>query len=159
MLVLSLLGWWGGAGDGAMAQGPAALGGGVPGACDAIAAAWGALPGARVARSEGEFEDPVAGRGRTGCRVTVKGAFGALGAAQRPETRVVEVLQGRGLRYDDRYAADGPDGTSFALRADGMLCVVHGRWDGGDDSDPDYVPGDWYEFFAGCASLPAGGKS
>jgi hypothetical protein len=33
--------------------------------------------------------------------------------------------------------ADGPDGTSFRLRRGNLVCLVAGRWDGGDDMEPE----------------------
>ncbi|MDH3475946.1 MAG: hypothetical protein OEM59_19885, partial [Rhodospirillales bacterium] len=57
-----------------------------------------------------------------------------------------------GWSYDHRYAADGPDGTAFVLRRDRVLCLVTGSWDGGDDSDPDDQPEDWYEISVDCAA-------
>jgi len=59
-------------------------------------------------------------------------------------------LAARGWREDLRYAADGPDGTSFALRHNGTLCMISASWDGGDDSDPTYTPSDEYELTIGC---------
>jgi hypothetical protein len=32
----------------------------------------------------------------------------------------------------------------------GQLCIGEGRWDGGDDSDPTYVPDSGYTFTLGC---------
>lgn len=178
VLVLSLFGCWGRTSDRPVAhrptstvaqplpgtaRSPAAPGqmapaGGAARECEAIAATLRGVPEAEVTRSDGTFDDQVGGRDRAGCRVAVKGAFGALRGAQRPEIRLAEALQGRGLTYDHRYDADGPDGTSFALRTDATLCIVHVKWDGGDDSDPNYVPGDWYELLAGCTPEPASGK-
>jgi hypothetical protein len=132
--------------------------GGAPRECEAIAATLRRVPGAEVTRSDGTFDDPVGGRDRTGCRVTVKGTFGALRGEQRPEIRLAEALRERGLTYDHRYDADGPDGTSFAFRTDEVLCIVQGKWDGGDDTDPAYIPADTYDVFAGCTSEPASGK-
>ena len=132
--------------------------GGAPGECEAIAATLRRVPGAEVTRSDGTFGDPVGGRDRTGCRVMVKGTFGALRGTQRPEIRLAEALQERGLMYDHRYDADGPDGNSFAFRADEVLCIVQGKWDGGDDTDRTYVPADSYDVFAGCTSESASGK-
>jgi hypothetical protein len=119
--------------------------------CEAVVAVLGGLPGAKVTRSEGPFKDPIEGIDRNGCRVEAKGTFGALGNANRPEFQIEEALQARGLKPDLRYSADGMDGTAFALRNDRVLCLISGRWDGGDDSNPDYKTTDWYEISAGCA--------
>jgi hypothetical protein len=178
-LAVSLFGCWSPTTDTPAAHGPTSTGarplpgaasptaspgeaeasnGGAAGECEAIAATLRRVPGAEVTRSAGTFDDPVGGRDRTGCRVAVKGTFGALRGTQRPEIRLAEALQERGLTYDHRYDADGPDGTSFAFRTGEVLCIVQGKWDGGDDSDPSYVPADSYDVFAGCTSEPASGK-
>jgi len=48
--------------------------------------------------------------------------------------------------------ADGPDGTSYRALKKNVFCAVEGRWDGGDDSDPTYVPSPRYEVMVKCAS-------
>ena len=48
--------------------------------------------------------------------------------------------------------ADGPDGTSFRALKESVFCDVEGSWDGGDDSDPKYVPSPRYEIIVRCAS-------
>jgi hypothetical protein len=51
------------------------------------------------------------------------------------------------------YSADGPDGSDLAYTRDGLLCVIEGRWDGGDDSDPTVIPGPDFDVFVTCAPL------
>jgi hypothetical protein len=134
---------------GTPAQGPAPQ-------CEAAAGALRRVPGVRVTRSQGTFEDEVARRRLTGCRVTATGRFRAFRRDQpAPTDRVAEALGARGLARDHRYDADGPDGTAFAFRGGGVICLVQGRWDGGDDSDPSYRPDDRYEVTVGCASDPS----
>jgi len=48
--------------------------------------------------------------------------------------------------------ADGPDGTSYRALKKKVLCTVESHWDGGDDSDPKYVPSPRYEVIVKCAS-------
>jgi len=48
--------------------------------------------------------------------------------------------------------ADGPDGTSYRALKKNVFCAVEGRWDGGDDSDPKYVPSPRYEVIGKCAN-------
>jgi len=48
--------------------------------------------------------------------------------------------------------ADGPDGTSYRALKKNVFCAVEGRWDGGDDSDPTYVPSPRYDVIVKCAS-------
>jgi len=55
-----------------------------------------------------------------------------------------------------RYMADGPDGSSSAFQRGTVRCAVEQRWDGGDDSDPAYVPEDWYEERTICWAAPGG---
>ena len=53
------------------------------------------------------------------------------------------------------YSADGPDGSDLGYSRDGLLCVLEGRWDGGDDSDPTVIPGPEFDVFTSCAPLRA----
>jgi len=53
------------------------------------------------------------------------------------------------------YAADGPDGSDLGYSREGLLCVIEGRWDGGDDSDPTVVPSPDFDVFVTCAPLRA----
>jgi hypothetical protein len=53
------------------------------------------------------------------------------------------------------YSADGPDGSDLGYSRDGLLCVIEGRWDGGDDSDPAVIPGPDFDVFVTCAPLRA----
>lgn len=48
--------------------------------------------------------------------------------------------------------ADGPDGTYYRAFKKNVFCAVEGHWDGGDDSDPEYVPSPRYEVIVKCAS-------
>ena len=48
--------------------------------------------------------------------------------------------------------ADGPDGTSYRALKKNVFCLVEGHWDGGDDSDPKYVPSSRYKVIVKCAS-------
>lgn len=57
-----------------------------------------------------------------------------------PDTPVESALQAAGWAHADGYSADGTDGTVMGFVTKRFLCVVEGRWDGGDDSDSTYVP-------------------
>jgi hypothetical protein len=61
----------------------------------------------------------------------------------------------RGLFNEDGWCADrmadGPDGTSYRVLKENVFCAVEGHWDGGDDSDPKYVPSSRYEVIVRCA--------
>jgi hypothetical protein len=56
-----------------------------------------------------------------------------------------------GWRPDIQSEADGPDGTIFRIVRGSTFCLVEGRWDGGDDSDPTYVPSERYEVIVQCS--------
>ena len=47
--------------------------------------------------------------------------------------------------------ADGPDGSSFRANKGQVFCLVSAAWDGGDDSDPTYVPQKNLEMLIQCA--------
>ena len=53
---------------------------------------------------------------------------------------IEDALKRAGWDVDDRYSADGPDGTYYALACREALVEIRGTWDGGDDSDTTYVP-------------------
>jgi hypothetical protein len=57
-----------------------------------------------------------------------------------PDSRVENALQEAGWAPAYGYSADGPDGSVMGFVTKRFLCVVEGRWDGGDDSDSTYVP-------------------
>ena len=49
-------------------------------------------------------------------------------------------LRQAGWTIDDRYDADGTDGTVFVLLCREAMVEIDARWEGGDDSDTTYVP-------------------
>jgi hypothetical protein len=53
------------------------------------------------------------------------------------------------------YSADGPDGSDLGYSRGMLLCVLEGRWDGGDDSDPTVTPSPEFDVFVACAPLRA----
>jgi hypothetical protein len=59
------------------------------------------------------------------------------------------------MSMEATYSADGPDGSDLGYSRDGILCVIEGRWDGGDDSDPTVIPGPEFDVFVTCAPLRA----
>jgi hypothetical protein len=123
--------------------------------CDTVAALVPGLPGIRIQRSNGVVHDDRMGREHYGCRVTVIGSTVAFRNATSPDEVLRKKLGTRGWQEDLRYAADGPDGTAYALRSHSVLCLFRGRWDGGDDSDPTYVPDDRYVLIVACMAEPA----
>ncbi len=108
------------------------------------------MPGVKVERTDGPFADHRTGKESDGAGLTVRGTFGVLKGKPDPTAVAHQKLQDAGWQEDIEYSADGPDGTTFAMRKDGILCFVEGRWDGGDGSDPSYVPPDDYTVTIQC---------
>jgi len=108
------------------------------------------MPGVKVERTDGPFPDRRTGKELDGAGLTVRGNFGALHGKPDPTAVAHQKLQEMGWQEDIEYSADGPDGTTFAMRKDGILCFVEGRWDGGDGSDPSHVPPDEYTVTIQC---------
>jgi hypothetical protein len=59
-------------------------------------------------------------------------------------------LAHRGWSAHHGYTANGPDGSAMGFVNERYLCVVEGSWDGGDDSDPGYVPAIGCEMTVTC---------
>lgn len=57
-----------------------------------------------------------------------------------PMMRMEYALNAAGWTAHNAYAADGPDGSAMGFVSKRHFCYVEGHWDGGDDSDPRYVP-------------------
>jgi ketosteroid isomerase-like protein len=125
-------------------------------ACEAIYRAVLALPGTAVDRREGTYYDENIERDLTGCIIDVSGVWSELGGRASPGDTVYQLLASQGWRQEPRYSVDGPDGTFFALSKGEIWCFVRGQWDGGDDADSEYVPGDVYQFFVCVARFVAG---
>jgi hypothetical protein len=109
-----------------------------------------ATPGVKVERTEGPFPDHRSGKEADGAGLAVRGTFGALHGAPEPTALLNQRLRDAGWQEDIAYSADGPDGTTFAMRKDGILCFVEGRWDGGDATDPANPPPDDYTVTIQC---------
>ena len=57
-----------------------------------------------------------------------------------PHDALMNALRAAGWVDDWNYSADGQDGTVMGFVCRQFLCVVEGRWDGGDPTDTTYVP-------------------
>jgi hypothetical protein len=83
-----------------------------------------------------------------GCHVEASG----IPAGKRdPMGDLLNDLRRKGWANHDDISADGPDGSVVGLRRGAVLCQVEGRWDGGDDSDPSYVPDPDVRLVIDCA--------
>ncbi len=118
--------------------------------CDSVAQAVTSMPSVTIARTDTVIRDPLTERATSGCRVHLTGSMSAFQQTGTPDEHLRSLLPTRSWTEDLSYAADGPDGTAFALRRGAVLCLFRGRWDGGDDADPTYVPSDRYELVVGC---------
>lgn len=67
-----------------------------------------------------------------------------------PVEEVARALTAAGWGYHSGYSADGPDGTVMGFETRKYVCIIEGRWDGGDDSDPTYLPAPGCEMTATC---------
>lgn len=120
--------------------------------CDALAEMIAGIPGTKLTRSVGSFEDEIGSSTKYGCVLKTEGSFKALGNEDLPpDVRIARFAESKGWETDSSRSADGPDGTVFAFRPPAAWCLVTGKWDGGDDSDPTYVPDDKYQITIGCA--------
>ena len=66
--------------------------------------------------------------------------YGTHTAGAPGNDAIREALMAAGWDMDNRYSADGPDGTYFAMACGEALVEIRGSWEGGDDSDTTYVP-------------------
>lgn len=107
------------------------------------------------------------GRHYRGCVIRLTGNASKVTGTQRPDGlfgnslpycpdgKIPEDLPGDLLNEDGwcgDKGADGPDGTSYRALKKNVFCTVEGNWDGGDDSDPMYVPSPRYEVIVKCAN-------
>lgn len=130
------------------------LGAGVLEACDVADTLLQRAPGTTRRRVDpipfdSAWGEPV---GRTACRVA---AVGHVPGEYAIIDSLIAWLTERGWDTRTSIAADGPDGTVQGLRRSGVTCVIEGRWDGGDDSDPAYMPSDSIEVRLTCSALAA----
>ena len=63
-----------------------------------------------------------------------------IDTSECPDVRVERALEAAGWAPAQGYAADGDDGGAMGFVSKRYLCVVEGRWDGGDPTDSTYVP-------------------
>jgi len=122
--------------------------------CDHVASLVDTLPGALTRTMRGTFHEDVTDHSRTGCMLILSGTWRALGERRDPDVLIFETLKSEGWQ-PGIASGDGPDGTFYALVKDDVICLVRGRWDGGDDMDTTYVRSDVYQIIVICAPLLA----
>jgi len=122
-------------------------------ACDNVTRLVAEAPSLVISGTDTLVHDDRFGRTAPGCLVRMAGQVPAFRGTTRPDEFLRQKLTSQGWLEDLRYGADGPDGTAFAYVRGDVLCMVRAAWDGGDDTDPSYVPEDRYELVIGC--IPA----
>lgn len=120
-------------------------------ACDLAYRQLSSVPNLSLKKSVGSFTDN--GQSYSGCVVRLDGDRTRIKDAHYPDPLFYpsegSVLYQQGWRADRE--ADGPDGTSFRISKQNAFCLVEGKWDGGDDSDPKYAPSSRYEVVVSCS--------
>ena len=114
---------------------PAELSPGVRATCDSATVIMRVALALDIRREEGRYFDSFGDTPRIGCRLTGQGSFSALPNSSEPVGLLSEAFRQRGWRPDLRFSADGPDGSDVGMRRGDMLCLVIGRWNGGDEED------------------------
>lgn len=124
----------------------------VEGACDLAVRKLAWFKDARISRknnSSFEYE----GKTFTGCVGVIEGDRSKLPAGRGVGgdfyPRDGSDLAAMGWKAS--MEADGPDGTFYQVNRQDVFCVVEGQWDGGDDSDPAYVPASKLQITVKCA--------
>lgn len=109
------------------------------------------VPNLSLNKTTGSFTDN--GHSYSGCVVRLAGNRTKIKDVHYPGPFFYpyegSTLYQQGWRADRE--ADGPDGTSFRISKQNVFCLVVGNWDGGDDSDPKYVPSTRYEVIVSCS--------
>ncbi len=126
--------------------------------CAAIAALLGDDSGQVTITRDTTVRDPRTREILPGCALRLDGVRSAWTGAASPDERVRAGLEALSWREHLHYAADGPDGTAFALWRGGATCFVRAEWDGGDDADPSYVARDDYVLTVECVALEPPGR-
>jgi hypothetical protein len=122
--------------------------------CERVAALVDTLPGAFAEVMRGTFHEDITDHDRAGCMLILSGSWEQLGERHPPDVLIFDTLTSEGWR-PGITSSDGPDGTSYALVKGDVICLVRGRWDGGDDMDTTYVTSDVYQIVVICAPLLA----
>ena len=122
--------------------------------CAHVAAIVDTLPGTFREMVSGKFHEDITDHDRTGCMLIISGSWRELGNRPGPADLIRDVLGREGWR-EGIAGSDGPDGTSYVMVRGESVCLVRGRWDGGDDSDTTIVPIDVYQVIVFCSSLLA----
>ena len=86
------------------------------------------VPGTAVGVVRETFLDERSGCVRRGCVVKVTGSIRAVEGRPSPEDTPERYLAAQGWTSLLPYAADGPDGTAYAMHWPGAICLVRSDW-------------------------------
>ena len=117
--------------------------------CDRLAEIVADVPTLVLSAVDTLVHDQRFGLTAKGCQRRLVGQVSAFRGTS-PDGLLRKILTVRGWQEDIRYSADGPDGTAFAFVNDTVVCLIRAVWDGGDATDPSYVPEDRYQLVIGC---------
>ncbi len=115
------------------------------------------VKGGSVTEGYGEFTDHYGATIHKGCIMKLAGDSTKVEGRYNPHDLFYpdkgSTLFNLGWRADRE--ADGPDGTSFRIFKDDVFCLLRAQWDGGDDSNPEYIPSSYFEVSIKCGKLQA----
>lgn len=106
--------------------------------CDSVATQWRLMPGVQVRKTDSTTAVNADSLSRHACVVIASAPTGFDSSRTRTSYWATRAPDGWSELL--AWAADGPDGGSRTLRRASVLCQVDFIQDGGDDSDPAYVP-------------------
>jgi hypothetical protein len=122
-------------------------------ACQDVRSTLRRVTGLKPTRTRGlivRFLDEPA-QARHGCHFEASG----IPAKERdPMNDLLASLRRAGWSEHTAISADGPDGSVAGLERGTVLCQIEGQWDGGDDTDPAYVPAPEVRLVIDCAQRP-----
>jgi hypothetical protein len=87
-----------------------------------------------VTLSQAPFEDYVQGTSGTGCQATAVGTGVDFESYSSVAASLNAMMDERGWREDQMYAAGGPTGTATAFRHNGDLCLLSTGWKPASDA-------------------------
>ncbi len=118
--------------------------------CDLVLEFIPDFPGLVLSSRDTLATDTFTGERLPGCSLRLTGPSADLSFRNTPHSVLRRELPQAGWLSVVERMADGPDGTVFGMRKNSILCLISAEWDGGDDSDPDYVPENRYELVISC---------
>lgn len=119
-------------------------------ACDLAESLARATPGTSLERHDGVFDHEGLHEPLRGCRLAIAGSFAATPPGDDAIRRLRDGFAARGWRELLAHAADGVDGSAFALRSEAVACWFQASWDGGSDDAPAKPRGPAYAISVLC---------